>query len=405
MNQQPNGKTRQNHSATGLHGAEKRRNPATGIENRDGRGSTKQPRRCAPSSRRKKELRSAEPVTDGFLNHSFSPIVAQDEMMNNQNAIETAFWLSLTNLSDAFGLDLCATDLEWGADFPLNIVLAHQKASEALARKRSDLSLMIAEDDELPPGLMVCRVVPTTYTAYFFGLDDLWKRLQKKKVSPLWQVANALSVSALAYLRQVVGIESIWQEGEMRWAVEAYIEMTREGEEDEPGTENTAEFHQKAFTKLIQKAVSFDSLVNDKSQLSGFATHYRSLLAVAPTSKRKGGLGVKTHTDMLAVAGALLRLYQDYPSRDYADSFKLGAGLLEDEFYIGPDSRIGFVWNQDDWTAEILHQNLEMEFNSGAEVIEPVSVHHFSEPLPASGFADDFDERLFAALDRLHHLL
>lgn len=334
--------------------------------------------------------------------------MAQDAIMDSQDAIETAFWLSLTHLSDAYELNLSAADLEWAADYPLNIVLAHEKASEALAQRRSDLSLIIAESDELLPALTVCRTVSTSYTAYFFGLEDLWKRLQKKKVNSLWQLANALSLSALAYLRQVVGIEALWQPGEMRWAVESYIEMTRESEDEEQTGEkgeNVAQEHQRALLEITRKGTSLDQLTSQKQHLTNFAAHYHALQAIRPTPKRRGGLGVKVHKQMLAVGDALLRLYRDYPSRNYADSFLLGAGLLEADYYISPDNRIGFVWHQDDWTAEILHQNLEMEFESGAEVIEPVSVHHFSDPLPAEGFADDFDERLFATLDTLHHLL
>ena len=66
------------------------------------RGTKPNPRRTGARSGKTAE-HTPEPATDGFLNYVFSALVCPGEVMEEQQAIEAAFWPSLQTLSDTYG--------------------------------------------------------------------------------------------------------------------------------------------------------------------------------------------------------------------------------------------------------------------------------------------------------------
>ena len=297
--------------------------------------------------------------------------------------------------------------------------MAHQKASEILSEKQPGLTLAVADDHtgNLGPGLTVYQTIPTNFSAYLFGIEGLYNRLKAKKRTPAGGAANALVVSALAYLRQIVGIGGFWEYGELNHCIDCQIEMYAENEQDtqdeqespsahqsEGEVQENSAFYKEQFSLLVTKGRIIGRLLGSKGELAQFAARYDALLALTPTTVRKDGIGVRAHKKMLAVSNLLLDLYRDYPTRHHYDSFTPYFQGNE-EYFIGPDSRIGFVWNETDWMSEAVMDNLNMEFNSEAGIAEPLVCHHFSQPLPDGKLDGDFEKRLFSALDQLYTLL
>ena len=341
------------------------------------------------SQRRSEKAQSAvEPVANGFLGYCFEPVVDDVGELSDQSILETEFFQSLSFFSQAYGFGFDVSAMENASVYPHNVFLAFSQAEASLQTVDPNASLAIIEDEGCyRTTLAVYKVYETGFTTYFIPLEPLYQLLKEGFRSP----ASALLCSVVAYLHTVAGVSFFSDECSFIYYHCAIVLESIREEEDEIHLAD----YEELLTNSRNKGAALQRYIGwSQRHLNEFDARHQSFQPADEWEKT-----------VHRVCGSFLALYRQYPTRTYSQSFEQGLANSDDDYSIGPDQRIGFIWEWGDWVHDNLLDSLDCDFNGGGYLEEPLAYHLFDQPCPKPTLCLAFDDEFCRSLDALAELL
>ncbi len=301
---------------------------------------------------------SATHASHDFLKQRFLPVSHFEGFQkNNCNQIEKQFFVSLSNLSQRFKLDIVSSTEE---PFPFNILEAFQEVQKKLLLAQRELELIITEDKG-KICIATIEELGVSYTLYYVPINALdW--LHKQDNKPAFQ----LVASVFAYLHQTVRMPLQTDNDFMQNCYDGVIEWL-ENDEGEFGAE---EWQEKiAIVKEMRRKLSIiERVVCDPVQLAQFSNH---VAAFQPQSA--------TEEKLLAIATKFLALQQEFPGQNFYQHIETEHREEEDQDRAYPDQYFSFFWDDSGWLEESLMHYINSYLQECCVFEQPVAVEYFTK--------------------------
>jgi hypothetical protein len=356
--------------------------------NRTVRQRPRQVARCAGSKAKPASLRTAAPVTDGFLRHSFTPMYAPAPNLPDRSATERDFFKSRSYLQTHYGLQL--SDLS-SLPYPYNLLMAEKELHRTLRVKEKYRHLKIIEQENREICLTIEETFDEDFCLYYIPVMPIYQLWQNEAHKPCAELLTAVC----AYLYAEAGITYYRDEDTYMYynyeALEDWIsDDWCDGEEDDYAQEKAD----------LENAKTQGDFVQAKMMETGFRQSLNSLIANfrAVTEYEK---------DCLKIAQTCLQLGKDFPN---ANLFQ-HAGLQDyevddyDDNYVSMHEYISFVGSIYDNLSERLKSMVNDDFNERARYQEPEVITFFNETQPAYTNELAYEQRAFGLIDDLCTLL
>lgn len=337
--------------------------------------------------RKKRQLEKRAPCTaaNGFLRHSFTPVVNREVgLLGQAKQVQQEFFQSLANLAEFYQLEITC---EASLCYPLNIKTAFEKVQKAFDEKRTGLHVIIAKDKRRKACVSTVKTYDTGTCLYYLPVKPLISLMQNRRTK---KQANLL-LSVFAYLHQVCGIP-YFTEGFLAGEYEILYEWYTT---DEPDYD---EEYYHAFIQAYEQMGYFGGKllksICHKYHLKLFETRARQF-------KPMGEIDTALHE----VALQLLAVYMAYPAQSIMDNIPECPTEQEDDEKILPNQYISFMWDAEGFIYDQLVETVNTRFQETLAVAEPFAVQYFDK-LPEKELHDlGFAEQFFDSLNNLATVL
>lgn len=335
------------------------------------------------NQKRQKAIRTAQPLTHGFLNCTFLPKGEQDEQPLNKT-LERDFYRSLSSLCRHYNLVPLETE-RYG--FPYNIALAYWDAVRKIRAKgsRDFNGLRLMENDKGTVFLQTDETYSTGTVLYYIPIVPLFEMLRKKK-----RKASAhLLLSVCAYLYHIADIPYYRQEDAyIYWQYEMLSDWVEQDDEEE-------NFLCRKWLKDAEWIGDcMEQKLFNRKNLEVFENRIKAFIPKDDFDK-----------DCLSLAKEAWLLYQKYPE---ASVFRHAQIPYEDpdkdDERVTMDKYISFVADTEGWLYDSLAECINNEFNEYGEMEEPSISKRFDGCVLPQGNLD-FENSLFPLMENLCYLL
>ena len=349
----------------------------------------RQAARCAGSKAQPPTLRTAEPVANGFLRQSFTPMYQPAAELPNQSVVEGDFFKSLSYLTKYYGLNLTGYR---SLSYPYNILMVERDLNRKLKAKGRYRELMIIEQEDNRTALVVKETFNHDFGLYYIPVMPIYDLWQNPQCAPCAELLTAVC----AYLYAEAGVDYYRDDDTYMYNNYEFLEewITERGEEaDDEEDQNRQQFD-------YDNAKQQGDFIQEKMMATGFHQSLDSLIAnfSAVSKYEKDCLKIARDTWELWQAFPHTNLYmhaslQDYEPEDYDDN------------YVGMHEYFSFVGNVQDSISDDLKNMVNDDFNERPRYQEPETVTFFNEPKGAYTDELAYEERLLALIDDLCTLL
>jgi hypothetical protein len=348
----------------------------------------RQATRCTGSKAQPPQVITAEPVTDGFLRHSFMPMYHPATELPKRSVVEGDFFKSLSHLTKHYGLNL--TNYR-SLPYPYNILMAEKEANRKLKKKGRYRELLIVEQEDTHTCLTVKETFKNDFGLYYIPvmpIYDLWQR-------PDFAHCAELITAVCAYLYIEADVTYYRdEETYMFYNYEILEEWITEGKDDMDEEDYTS---QKA---AYDNALSQGDFIQEKMMTTGFRQSLDSLIANFDAKS-------DFEKECLSVAQDCWELWQGFPGMNLFKHASLQDYEVEDygDNYVAMHEYFSFVGSVNDSVSDTLRDMVNNDFNERSRYQEPEVITFFDEAkLP---YADElaYEDRLFALIDDLCTLL
>jgi|GEM_PF-6647594 len=329
--------------------------------------------RRARSARSAQPQRTPEPIANGFLNHSFQAVAAENQDgLTNRGSTENSFFASVDYFTQLHGLTLDESKIS--DTYPLNIHQTYQQLVNLLHKKRHDMTLVIVQDEVTPPTLATYVRHEMGMTIYFIPLRPVWDLIEAKACP----AATNVLLSIFHYLNRVVNVPGFKEGSYVHYEMEAIADNYDQDWQDHvAGSESEDDSPDYDYGKDIAEQFRLGDAMHTLIDLPDNLTQLISRIeSFTPASKAE--------EQLKEVADRVVSLYQQYPERTIWDNllrYNIDPTEEEsDEYEIGHDHYLSFVWNFNDYILESVIESINHNLQNSCEFDEPTAFQLFNQP-------------------------
>ena len=334
--------------------------------------------------------RTAGDFTDGFLRQQFMPMYAPSAGMPENKEVDKGVLNSLANVAEKFRfIPAQVQDLP----YPYNVLLAHEATKKQLSRKSPDLELFIMETDAGGFSLATMETVNRSYDLYYIPVRPLFRLLRSEKS----RLAGKLLLAVFSYLYHVAKVPGHRDEETFLYY---HTQMIADWLDDDSDweEEDTA-----GLQANIRQAAYEGDYVQKRYGHAYHLAHFAETVASAKPV---------THleTQCLKIAGACLKLWQDYPQGDIFQHLHLPDGREEqdDDYYdntIYVQEYVHFIHDVNDALYNNMYGNVQTEFNEKPYAQQHSLITLYDQPPGLATDTLNYPKRFFQLTDQLCDLL
>jgi hypothetical protein len=346
--------------------------------------------RCRRNSKGQAEIRTVEPVANGFLKTKFLPKLAETEQpFTRTSKLERDFYKSLSQMAQHYQVETMVTKGIW---FPYNIALSLSDIKQKLQNQTLNCDHIRLVRDKDKMFFISEERYNTGTTLFYIPVVPLYLMLKDKQRNK----TALLLLSVCSYLYHIADIPYYRQANTyLNWQYEMLSDWMEEDEESRENESYSNQFKQaESIGDCIEKR-----LYNVKN-LDAFENRLKKFRA-------KDGF----EKDCYALSTKAFELYSQYPYEKYSryanvDSLRAND---DDEDYdendtVNMDMYISFYAHSRGSLADNLYESLNQQFGEMGKTQEPVIFKSFD----GSTLTDKnlhFEEQLFGLMDNLIYLL
>ena len=328
-------------------------------------------------------LRTASPVTDGFLRHSFLPLYCHESPPQG-NAVEKGFFASLEKVRKEYNLNQIDVT---GKPYPYNILLAHEKLQQQLTTLGKEIVLSIQIDNQGETCLATTEMYNTGSTLYYIPVLPLYRLLlgkkQKRTAELLLSIFCYLYHGAdIPYYRDDHTYIGNHYEGIGEWYAESI----------ENGEDSTAEISE------LNIAKHYGDIMHRKFYNLYHLDHFEQRInAYHPKND--------IQQEVLTIAKQAFALLQEYPNTSVFRYTRLTDDEGYDNEVIRAEQYVSFVARTDGNLYYQIEESVNAEFGECNLTEQPTLTKFYNSRYQKEGQSLDFEYRLFDLLDNLCFIL
>ncbi|RZJ66792.1 MAG: hypothetical protein EOO45_15845 [Flavobacterium sp.] len=334
---------------------------------------------------KKRREKKCAPVAsgNGFLNHSFEPLVkGYAKEIQQASRVAESIFSAARNLCDLYGIKLLDDE---HLMYPQNVSRLVEDLQQQIAAIDKDANVLVISSEDRLPTLAVTKVFDTKTTLYYLPVEPLHFLLQQQKRKPTAQ----LLLSVFCYFYQVGGIPYFG--GNSSYLYHVYQMIYDWYSDDEICEDPTEHQYIMDHMQLIESESRhlFKSL-SDKDQL-------------ALLNDRLSEFSPKTKADenLKAIAIRVSILMEKFSNRSIMDSIADDLNGIHWEGRITADHYLSFIWSGEDCLYDQLMETVNCELQEYNEIDEPISMQLFDKPQNQISHDLSFEQEFFDLLNEL----
>lgn len=343
---------------------------------------------CRRSPKKQTEVRSLEPIANGFLKTTFLPrLKTQQSIQTGQESrkIERDFYKSLSRLAEHYQIEPIPTQ---DFDYPYNIALSLSDIRQKLKDKVAHWHSLQLIQEGTKTYLISEEKYNTNSTLYYIPVIPLFLMLRDKAKKKSAQ----LLLSVCSYLYHILDIPYYRQEDSyLHWQYEMLTDWIAQDEDIEDTNIHMDQIGQAEWVgdRMEQKLFNWKNLEVFKGRLHQY--------------KSKNDF----EKQCFELARKTLVLYEKYPNEKFFRNAKATEWEHEDyenDNIITIERYISFYAHHKGWLAYDLVEMVNNEFGEYGDIEEPTIAKPFNGK-PLQDLTLDFEDLLFKVLDDLIYLL
>jgi len=288
-------------------------------------------RRVDLSVLRSDEQKSAPPSGNGFLNHTFPPLVnGYAKELQAASRITESIFFAARNLCDLYGIKLLD---DKHLIYPQNVSRLVEDLQQRIAAIDKDANVLVISREDRLPTLAVTKVFDTKTTLYYLPVEPLHFLLQHQERKPTAQ----LLLSVLCYFYQIGGIPYFGENSSYLYYV---YQMIYELYNDEEICEDPTE-HQYVMDHI-------QLVESESSNLLKFLSD-KDQLALLNDRLSQCDPKTKAEENLKAIAIRVSALMEKFPNRSIMDSIVDNLTGIDGEGRITADHYLSFIWSGEDF--------------------------------------------------------
>ncbi|WP_316799645.1 hypothetical protein [Pedobacter frigidisoli] len=358
-------------------------NVATASKVRTVRSVFKPKSRSFDSKKRKVSKCTTIHSENGFLNHSFAPLVnGYAKEINSSIRVTERIFSAARNLCDLY--DVALLDYKHLA-YPQNVAKLVEDLQQEISVIDNDAEVLVISNEVELPTLAITKVFNTKTTLYYLPIEPLYLLKQQEERK---QTAELL-LSVLCYFYQVVGIPYFGENSSYMYYV---YQMIYDWYTDEEFCEDAAE---------QQHVMNHIALIESESD---------NLLQVLSDQEQLNLLGVRftefhpkttAEVTLKAIAFRVNKLIEDFPCRSIMDSIEEDLNGNDRECKITAEHYLSFIWSAEDCLYDQLMEMVNSDLQEYNEIDEPMSMQLFDLPQCKISHDLSFEQEFFDLLNEL----
>jgi len=320
---------------------------------------------------------------NGFLNHSFSPLVkGYAKEIQQASRVAESIFSAARNLCDLYGIKQLDDE---HLIYPPNVAKLVEDLQQQIAAIDNDANVLVISSEDRLPTLAVSKSFDTKTTLYYLPVEPLYLLMQQEERKPTAQ----LLLLVLCYFYQVGGIPYFGEKSSYLYCV---YEMIYDWYSDEEICEDQTEYlYIIDHIQLVEReSCKLLKELSDKHQL-------------ALLNDRLSQFSPKTKADenLKAIAIRVSALMEQFPVRSIMDSVADDLNGIDTEGRISADHYLSFIWSGEDCLYDQLMETVNCELQEYNEIDEPMSIQLFDKPQNQISHDLSFEQEFFDLLNEL----
>ncbi len=334
---------------------------------------------------KKRRAEKCAPVVsgNGFLSHSFSPLLnGYAQELNAASRVAGSIFSAARNLCDLYGIKLFDDER---LIYPQNVSRLVEDFKQQIAAIDKDANVLVISCEDRLPTLAVTKVFDTKTTLYYLPVEPLHLLMQQEERKPTAQ----LLLSVLCYFYQVGGIPYFGEKSSYLYYV---YEMIYDWYSDEEICEDPKE-HQYIIDHIRLVESESSNLLKSLSDKDQLVLLNDWLSQFSPKTK--------ADENLKAIAIRLSALMEQFPFRSIMDSIADDLNGIDAEGRINANHYLSFIWSGEDCLYDQLIETVNCELQEYNEIDEPISIQLFDKPQNQISHDLSFEQEFFDLLNEL----
>jgi hypothetical protein len=320
---------------------------------------------------------------NGFLNHSFSPLVnGYFKEIEAANRVAESIFSAARNLCDLYGIKLLD---DKHLIYPQNVSRLVEDLQQQIAAIDKDANVLVISSEDRLPTIAVTKFFYTKTTLYYLPIEPLHFLMQQEERKPTAQ----LLLSVLCYFYQIGGIPYFGENSSYLYYI---YQMIYEWYNDEEICEDPTE-HQYLMDHIQLVERESGNLLKSLSEKDHLALLNDRLSKFSPKTTAEENLK--------AIAIRVSALMEKFPLRAIMDSIVDDLNGIDGEGRITADHYLSFIWSGEDCLYDQLMETVNCELQEYSEIDEPMSFQLFDKPQNQISHDLSFEQEFFDLLNEL----
>lgn len=339
---------------------------------------------CLIGTQPKVEKCTGRNATHDFLRASFLPVTIEKNVAGDIREWEAIYLKSLRYVEKAFGMP--KSEFSQG-DYPINIMNSFTAIKMKIDQVSDYEKLFLVETEKTPHCLATAKFWANPIRLYYISLAQLHEITTNKKLKK----ESGLLLSVCSYLMQIVAIPS-YTKGD---AIADFYLMLRESQQEyEEEYKEESNFMKSDLRKADYWGSKYHKSLNHPYHLGQWESRLKRYI---PQNS--------DDDDLLTMARACYKLYQDYGQRKFYDQIFTQEWNDNGADCFSADHYVSFVWSTDGTLGNETVSYIN-ELGGNVELIdEPLAFKIFDTPQGRQANNLEFEKELFKQLDELAYLL
>jgi len=343
----------------------------------------KQKSRSLGSDKPRAKKRTTDASGNGFLSHSFAPLVnGYSKAINAGSKVANSILCAARNLCDLYGIKLL--DYEH-LIYPQNVAKLVEDLQQQIGEIDHDANVLVITREFNLPTLAITKFFDTKTTLYYLPIEPLHFLLQQSDRKP----AAQLLLSVLCYFYQIGGIPYFGENSSYLYEV---YQMINEWYSDKEICE---------YPKDYQHVIDHIQLIKRESGNLLKSLSDKDQLALLDDRVSKFYPTTKTEENLKAIAYRVSTLINIYPGRSIFDSIPDDLNRIDGEGRITAEHYLSFIWSGEDCLYDQLMETVNCELQEYNEIDEPMSIQLFDKPQNQISHNMSFEQEFFDLLNDL----
>lgn len=334
---------------------------------------------------KKRGTKKCTPVAsgNGFLRHSFSPLVnGYFKELNTASKVAESIFRAARNLCDLYGIKLLD---DKHLVYPQNVSRLVEDLQQQMGAIDKDANVLVVSSEDMLPTLAVTKVFDTKTTLYYLPIEPLHLLMQQENR----RTTGELLLSVLCYFYQIGSIPYFGDNSSYLYYV---YQMVYDWYRDEEICEDPNEYQYIVdHIHLVERESSnLLKYLSDKDQLAFLDVRVSQF---CPKTKAEENL--------MAIAIRVSALFEKFPIRSIMDSIEDDLNSIDKEGRISAEHYLSFIWSGEDSLYDQLMETVNCELQEYNEIDEPMSIQLFDQPQNKITHDLSFEQEFFELLNEL----